>query len=119
MYRFFALAAFALLLAGCGGGSSGSNPPVQTNAPSSVITVNSASGAPLPGLVVTLSTGLNNSTPTGVISTQTTNASGQTTFSGLPSTGTLCVSTVRGAAPNVTFAGQCFFPFPSSYTLQF
>jgi hypothetical protein len=68
--------------------------------------------------VVTLSTGIsNNNVPTGVITTQTTNSVGVATFTNLPSQGILCVSATIVSGGVTVFAGQCFEPFPSTYTL--
>jgi hypothetical protein len=67
---------------------------------------------------VTLSTGIsNNNVPTGVITTQTTSSTGVATFTNLPSQGILCVSATIVANGVTAFAGQCFQPFPSTYTL--
>ena len=74
-----------LALCACGGGVAGgsSTPPSVT----SVLIITTKGGTPLANQSVVLSTGVSGSlpnvTPTGVIVTQTTNASGQTTFSGL------------------------------------
>ncbi len=107
--------AFAAMLAGCssGGGSSTPNNPSST-----VITLESGTGATVPNTVVTLSTGIsNNNVPTGVITTQTTSSTGVATFTNLPSQGILCVSATIVANGVTAFAGQCFQPFPSTYTL--
>jgi hypothetical protein len=112
--RFLALSCIAL--SGCGGGG-GSTPSTSNNPATTVVTVDYA-GAPLAGIKVTLSTGLNNQTPTGVIATAATNSSGQVTFA-LPATGTLCVSATETTNAGPTFAGNCAAaPFPSSYALS-
>jgi hypothetical protein len=68
-------------------------------------------------VTVTLSTGLNGQTPTGVISTGVTGANGQVTFS-LPATGTLCISASVTSGNSSTFAGNCNSPpFPSTFGL--
>jgi hypothetical protein len=105
-----------LALPGCGGGSSMPNTP--TNPSSTLVTVQNAATAPLPGVTVTLSTGLNGQTPTGVISTGVTGANGQVTFS-LPATGTLCISASVASGNSSTFAGNCSSPpFPSTFGLS-
>jgi ABC-type Fe3+-hydroxamate transport system substrate-binding protein len=107
--------AIAALLAGCSGG--GSSTP--NNPSSSAITLETASGAVVPNTVVTLSTGISNSNvPTGVITTETTNSQGVATFTNLPSQGLLCVSATFVSNGVTVFAGQCFQPFPSTYTLE-
>jgi hypothetical protein len=116
------LLAFLVALAGCGGGGGSAPSPINpgsSNPSSTTVTVQNGNGTIQPNVVVTLSTGISEpSTPTGILETQTTNANGVVTFTGLPSTGTLCVSAVLGSANNATFEGQCFEPFPSVYTLQ-
>ncbi len=69
------------------------------------------------GISVTLSTGISGTTPTGVILTETTNSSGQVTFTNLPSSGQLCVSAATGIGASFTFNEYCAQSFPSSYTL--
>jgi hypothetical protein len=104
-----------LTLAACGGG--GSSTPTTDNPASSLVTVEFAS-ASLAGVTVTLSTGLNNQTPTGVIATAATNSAGQVTFS-LPATGTLCVSATEAINSGTAFAGNCLSqPFPTSISLS-
>jgi 5-hydroxyisourate hydrolase-like protein (transthyretin family) len=113
--RFCWLGLGVVLLVGCGGGGSNA-PTTANNAATTTVTVDYA-GSPLAGIKVTLSTGLNNQTPTGVISTGTTNSQGQVTFS-LPATGTLCVSATETTNAGNTFAGNCEpQPFPASFGL--
>ncbi|MHB8146199.1 MAG: hypothetical protein ACYDGM_02910 [Vulcanimicrobiaceae bacterium] len=85
MKQLFAALCIGAALTACGGGVGGgtSTPPSVT----SVLIITTKGGAPMANQSVVLSTGvtgsLPNVTPTGVIATQTTNASGQTTFGGL------------------------------------
>jgi len=117
MRGFLALIALTVAVTGCGGGGS-PNPPT-TNASSSVVTVTSSSGAPLSALMVTLSTGLTGTMPVGTITSQTTNASGQTTFANLPAMGLLCVSAVQMVGTATLSTGKCAQPFPATITLSF
>jgi hypothetical protein len=111
----YAFALVACALTACGGG--GSSAPTSDNPASTVVTVDFA-GSPLAGVKVTLSTGLNNQTPTGVIATAATNAAGQVTFS-LPATGTLCVSAVETISSGMALGGSCAAqPFPSTYGIS-
>ncbi len=109
------------LPAGCGGGGGGSSAAVPSstqNAGTSVVTVLS-NGLPVAGSAVTLSTGFSGTTATGVISTQTTVASGQTTFTNLPAGGTLCVSELAVVGPGITYPQYaCPQPFPAQVTLS-
>ncbi len=81
-----------LALAGCGGGVGGgsSTPPSVT----SVLIITTKAGTPVANQPVVLSTGesgtIPNETPAGVIATQTTDASGQTTFTSLSPGMTYC-----------------------------
>src|SRR5450755_3272003 len=110
-----ALLTLVIGMAGCGGGTSSST---QSNPSSALVTLETATGTILPGVTITLSTGISNTNvPTGVISTQVTNANGQATFSNLPSTGILCVSANEPLGKGFTFVAQCFVPFPAAYTL--
>ncbi len=113
--------ALAMAFCGCSGGSGPSTAPNQPtlNASSSLITVDSVGGAPTSGITVTLSTGLSGTTPTGVITSQTTDVKGQTTFSNLPPTGQLCVSAVTGSGNSLQQTGNCAQPFPPTFTLTF
>jgi len=92
MKQLFAILCVALALSACGGGVGGgsSTPPSVT----SVLIITTKSGAPVANQSVVLSTGVSgnlpNVTPTGVIATQTTNASGQTMFSSLTPGATYC-----------------------------
>jgi len=106
----------ALVLGGCSGG--GSSTPSTANNPSTTAVTVDFANAPLAGVKVTLSTGLNNQTPTGVIATASTNAEGQVTFS-LPATGTLCISATETISSGTAFAGNCASqPFPSTFSLS-
>jgi hypothetical protein len=98
----------------CNSTSSSVIPPVP-NPSSTTITVNSSTGAPIAYLSVTLSTGIANHAPTGVISTAKTNALGMVTFTNLPFSGQACVSAINGSI----FASYCATPFPATYTLAF
>jgi hypothetical protein len=89
--------------------------PTPPNATTTIITVDAASGAPIPGILVTLSTGISGHAPTGVISKQKTNTTGQVTFFNLPLSGQVCVSAVA----NSILAYYCTTPFPGTYTLSF
>jgi hypothetical protein len=116
MKRSFGVLLVALLLGGCGGGGS-SAPSTPVNPSTTVVTIDNAAATPLAGINVTLSTGLNGQTPTGVITTTATNAAGQVTFS-LPQTGTLCVSATVTTGNSATFAGTCKSPpFPATIGL--
>ncbi len=105
------------LLAGCNTNST--TGPTPTFGPSTIVTVQTASGVAVAGIVVTLSSGLNGTTPTGVITTQTTNTNGQVTFSNLPTNQILCVSAAQGIGSSAQFAGHCANPFPATYKLKF
>jgi hypothetical protein len=111
-----ALLTLVIGIAGCGGGTSSSSTP--NNPSATLITLETATGTILPGVTITLSTGISNTNvPTGVISTQVTNSNGQATFSSLPLTGVLCVSANEPLGAGFTFVAQCFEPFPAAYTL--
>ena len=104
----------AIALASCSNGNSSATPSATSapsNATSSVVTVLNSGGTPVAGIAVTLSKAIVNGIPENVLAHQTTNSSGTTTFSSLPSTGELCVS--AGSA------GKCKEPFPASISLQF
>jgi hypothetical protein len=114
--RTFGVLALVGFLTGCGGGSGSSSTP--TAASGILVTVDYA-GAPLSGVKVTLSNGLNNQTPTGVIQTASTNASGQVTFTSLPSSGTVCISATETTNAGTSFSGNCVTsPFPADDTLS-
>jgi hypothetical protein len=101
------------VLAGCN--TSSAVPPAPSPNPNSTqITTETFGGQPIANLTVTLSTGITNHEPSGVIATAKTNYAGIVTFSNLPS-GQLCVSAVQGSL----FASYCASPFPATYTLQF
>ncbi|MFZ0575397.1 MAG: hypothetical protein WA304_11245 [Candidatus Cybelea sp.] len=96
--------------------SSGSSViPPAPNPSSTTITVNSSTGAPIAYLPVTLSTGIANHAPTGVISTVKTSALGTVTFTNLPFSGQACISATSASI----FASYCATPFPGTYTLTF
>jgi hypothetical protein len=114
-----ALALSTLLLSACGG-NNGSSTPGQTNPPSTTVLFETPSGAPAASIVVTLSTGIGlGKVPTGVLKTATTDSAGQATFSGLPPSDNLCVSASFSAPPVTLFKGDCFYPFPTTLTLEF
>ena len=102
-------------IAACNNGSSSSTPN-GPNASSTTVTVESSNGARLSQVQVTLSTGLDNGRPIGIISADPTNSVGQVTFSNLPSAGQLCVSAVTSASGKVYRASHCAHPFPASET---
>lgn len=108
------LALSALALSGCSLGS-GLPPPYPNNPSSASITFTTASGAPAAGLTATLSTNMSGTTPTGVVSTATTDANGNVTFSNLPTIGLVCVSAVSSGST----AWFCKQPFPASKTVSF
>ncbi len=89
--------------------------PQPPNPTTTTITVDSGAGLPLANETVTLSTGIANHAPTGVIAKQMTNALGQVTFFNLPLSGQVCVSAISGSI----FASYCATPFPATYTLEF
>ncbi|MFY9737445.1 MAG: hypothetical protein WAK11_00190 [Candidatus Cybelea sp.] len=98
----------------CNSSGSSALPPTP-NPSSTTITVNSATGAPIAYLSVTLSTGIANHAPSGVISTAKTSALGTVTFTNLPFSGQACVSATEASI----FASYCATPFPATYTLAF
>jgi ABC-type Fe3+-hydroxamate transport system substrate-binding protein len=116
MYLRIALVVVLVALAGCG--SNSNSTPSTTNASSSVITLETATGAPVANTVVSLSTDIANNAPVNVQQTATTNASGQATFYNIPANGVYCVSATVGSANNSTFEGVCLAPFPATYTLN-
>ncbi len=105
MKRSSLLLAVALGLAGCGG----SDGPAVSHV-TVTVTLN---GAVLQDSPVVASTGIDQaqSPPvvTGALSTQNTNASGQTVFTvpSSTSTGTFCVSSTVAYLGGVGFAGEC------------
>jgi len=114
-----ALALSTFLLSACGGNNNSSSPG-QTNPPSTTVLFETPSGAPAASIVVTLSTGIGlGNVPTGVLKTATTDSTGQVTFSGLPATDNLCVSASLSVPPATLFKGDCFYPFPTTLTLEF
>lgn len=80
--------------------SGGSIPASGNNASSPTVTV-TVSGVATAGLSVVESSGFNTSTspgaPTGIIATQTTNSSGETTFFGIFVSGQYCFSVTSGS----------------------
>jgi hypothetical protein len=116
--RSVMIAGLAGLLAACNS-SSGSTTPSGPNAKSTTVTVTNASGARLGEIPVTLSTGIVNKEPSGVISSQPTNSVGQVTFSNLPGFGQLCVYAATTNNDIVYRTNHCATAFPSSYTLKF
>jgi hypothetical protein len=89
--------------------------PQPPNPTTTTITLDGASGSPLPNATVTLSTGIANHAPSGVISKQKTNGIGQVTFFNLPLNGQLCVSSSNSSV----LVYYCANPFPATYTLSF
>jgi hypothetical protein len=101
-------------IAGCNTSSS-TIPSASPNPAGTTVTVKTAAGTPIANITVTLSTGITNHKPTGVISTAKTDYAGVVTFTNLPFSGQVCVSAVDGTL----FAGYCASPFPSTFTLMF
>lgn len=99
--------------------SSSATPAAGPNATSTIITVTTAKGAPMAHLEVTLSTGLLNGQATGVIASDSTNGGGQVSFTNLPSSGQVCVSTATTVGGELFRANHCAAPFPAKYTLKF
>ncbi|HVN68028.1 MAG TPA: hypothetical protein VMU38_00035 [Candidatus Binatia bacterium] len=114
--RWFAVAAL-LAVAACS--SSSSTPNSGANASSTTITVTTSKGSPISQIQVTLSTGILDGEGTGVITAEPTNGSGQVTFSNLPASGQLCVSTSTTDGGHLYRAYHCTQPFPAAYTLKF
>jgi len=110
--------ALLLALVACSSSSS-STPPSGPNPGSTVVTVTTSTGSPLSDILVTLSTGITNGQPTGVITTQRTDSSGIVTFYNLPSSGQLCVSAETTAGGRLYRTNHCASPFPARYTLAF
>ena len=109
MKKFGWILATTIALAGCGGTDSSPVPPVT-----SVLVTLTTGGTPVPNTPIVESTGVDTSQPsscipTGVLATQSTDASGQTTFAVPPSTstGSICFTTIftRGST-NYTYC-QC------------
>jgi len=99
-----ALAALSSLLCACGSG--GSTPAAGNNVSSATVTV-TLSGALDANQVVVESTGFSAGspgTPTGILASQLTSNSGQTTFSGIFVSGQYCFSATSGAKQ----ANQCY-----------
>jgi hypothetical protein len=113
-FRFLGTVGLLCALTACNTNGS-SAIPTSPNSSTTIITVDGASGSPLIGVLVTLSTGFSNHAPTGVISKQKTDAAGQVTFFNLPISGELCVSAVQ----NSITAFYCTTPFPGTFTLTF
>jgi len=117
--RAAATVVLGLALAACSSSSSSSTPSGGANPSSTVITVTTASGSPLSGITVTLSTGISNGQPTGVINSQRSDPSGIVTFYNLPSSGQLCVSAATIVGGRLYRTNHCSSPFPARYTLAF
>jgi hypothetical protein len=115
--RVGAVALFLALVA-CSSSSS-STPSGGPNPSSSVITVTTSTGSPLSDILVTLSTGITDGQPTGVITSQRTDASGVVTFYNLPSSGQLCVSAETTVGGHLYRTSHCASPFPARDTLAF
>jgi len=111
--------ALSLALAACSSSSSSTPSTGGPNASSAVITVTTSSGSPLSGITVTLSTGITDGQPTGVINSQRSDSSGIVTFYNLPSSGQLCVSAETIAGGRFYRTNHCASPFPARYTLAF
>jgi hypothetical protein len=111
---FLAIAGLAALLGACSSG--GSTPASGSNVSSATVTVIFA-GSTLSGQAVVESTGFTAGapgTPTGVLASQSTNASGQTTFSGIFVSGQYCFSATIGFHQSY----QCYNgTVPSALTL--
>ena len=99
--------------------SSTSSTPTGPNASSTTVTVETKDGTRLGQIPVTLSTGITNGLPTGIITSDPTNSIGQVTFSNLPSAGQLCVSAETSGSGKVYRTHYCAYPFPATYTLHF
>jgi hypothetical protein len=103
----------------CKGGPSSPSVSNAPNPSSTTVTLTTSKGGPLYDLPVTLSTGVVNGSPTGVIRVQRTDTAGQAIFISLPSSGQLCVSSVTEAGGTVYRTSHCAQPFPASYRLEF
>ncbi len=117
--RLVVYALFLTALFACNGNTPLTPPasaPTKPNASSSTVTVETAEGNRLQDAIVTLSSALNGTTPSGtIIGTQPTGFTGQAVFDGLPSSGEICVS---AADRGYVTAGTCRQPFPSTFTLK-
>jgi hypothetical protein len=120
--RYLVVAAVSILTAaGCGGSGSSITAGQSQNAPLTAVTVSEAQTfpdgsvvqVPAVGVTVSLSTGVNGTTPTGVRATAVTSTAGVVTFTNLPASGQLCVS----VAASSLFAASCREPFPGAVTL--
>jgi len=108
------------LVAGCSSGSSASSTIPGPNPGSTTVTVTTAEGTRLLDIPVTLSTGLDNNQPTGVIATKPTNSFGEVTFSNLPASQQLCACAVTTQGGGTVYrTSHCAQPFPGAYTLKF
>jgi hypothetical protein len=122
MSAYFRCAFVIALLAGisaCSSSSSSGTTPSGPNAGSTTVTVETSTGGRLGGYQVTLSRGIGNGGPTGVIDSERTDGAGQVTFFNLPSNGQLCAYTSVTIGAKLYAVSHCAQPFPSSYTLKF
>jgi hypothetical protein len=119
--RSVGIIAFLYALVACNSSSSSVTNTTPSNATSTTIKVTWDNGEPIPKVTVKLSTGYdyNTNTATGVITSDKTDASGSVTFSNLPRSGQLCVSTAEGDNGHTYIAAYCKHPFPATYTLAF
>ena len=92
------LAALSIAVVACG--SAGSTPSANGNNVSAATVTVIFAGSAASGQAVVESTGFDNSstpgTPTGILVTQSTNSSGQTTFFGIFAAGQYCFSATFG-----------------------
>jgi hypothetical protein len=116
--RNLGLAVLLTTAAACNGNSS-STPSGGPNPSATTVTVTTSKGAPIAQIQVVLSTGLSNGEATGEITSAPTSNAGQVTFSNLPGSGQLCVSTANVVGVTVYRASHCASPFPAAYTLKF
>ena len=115
----YALAAAIVLSAGACSSSGSGTTPSGPNPGSTTVTVTTSKGARLGDYYVTLSRGVGNGGPTGIIDSERTNSVGQVTFGNLPSSGQLCVYTSTIVGGRLYQVSHCAQPFPSNYTLKF
>ena len=109
------------LLAALAACSSGSSTPSTSNAPnpSSTMVTLMLKGGGLYDQPVTLSRSIVNGGPTGVIRILRTNHAGQVTFTGLPSSGQLCVFSSMVVGGTLYKVSHCAQPFPANYALKY
>jgi ABC-type glycerol-3-phosphate transport system substrate-binding protein len=110
--------AFLVALVAVAGCSGSNSTPSTNNAVTSVVTLTTPTGTPVPNTVVTLSTDIVNNAPVNVEQTQTTNSAGVATFVNIPAQGVYCVSATIPTSGGSTFVGQCAAPFPATFTLN-